>query len=559
MGGGTTNTNTTYAYNLDKQLTTVTRPDGQAINLSYDAGGRLSSIVLPTGNIGYSYDLAKGQLTSVTASGGSIAYTYDGSLITGKTWTGTINGSVGYTYNADFKVVSETVNGANPVSFGYDNDGLLASAGAMTSSRDVQNGLLTGTTLGSITTANTYSNLGELATFGANNGSTALFNTQYTRDNLGRITQIAETVNGTSNTYAYSYDTAGRLTSATKNSVTTNYTYDSNGSRLSNGFQTATYDAQDRLLTYGGNSYAYTANGELQTKAAAGGSVSYTYDVLGNLTSVTLADGTIVEYITDGQNRRIGKKVNGALVQGFLYENQLNPLVELDGAGNVVSRFVYGTKANVPDYMIKNGIAYAIISDHLGSPRLIVDSATGAIIQKIDYDEFGNVIADTNPGFQPFGLAGGLYDQHTKLTRFGARDYDAETGRWTAKDPIRFKGGDTNLYGYVLSDPVNFIDPKGLKKGDPWYGYNDKNFQDWVHKIKQKEGRGGAENYTQEDMDQLWKEWNDLGKPCGKGGKSGKGGKKKFGMGYETTVEDYCLNDPEACVELFGGNGRPDQ
>lgn len=55
-----------------------------------------------------------------------------------------------------------------------------------------------------------------------------------------------------------------------------------------------------------------------------------------------------------------------------------------------------------------------------------------------------------------------MYDQHTKLTRFGARDYDAETGRWTAKDPIRFKGGDTNLFGYTLGDPVNFIDPSGL-------------------------------------------------------------------------------------------------
>ncbi len=46
--------------------------------------------------------------------------------------------------------------------------------------------------------------------------------------------------------------------------------------------------------------------------------------------------------------------------------------------------------------------------------------------------------------------------------RFGARDYDPETGRWTAKDPIRFEGGDANLYTYVLNDPVNFIDSEGL-------------------------------------------------------------------------------------------------
>jgi RHS repeat-associated protein len=71
-------------------------------------------------------------------------------------------------------------------------------------------------------------------------------------------------------------------------------------------------------------------------------------------------------------------------------------------------------------------------------------------------------LLDTNPGFQPFGFAGGLADQQTGLVRFGARDYDEVTGRWTAKDPIKFKGGDSNLFGYVLNDPVNAIDPSGL-------------------------------------------------------------------------------------------------
>ena len=80
----------------------------------------------------------------------------------------------------------------------------------------------------------------------------------------------------------------------------------------------------------------------------------------------------------------------------------------------------------------------------------------------MDYDDWGNVSNDTNPGFQPFGFAGGIYDRDTGLVRFGARDYDPETGRWTAKDPIKFKGGDSNLYGYVLDDPTNFFDPSGL-------------------------------------------------------------------------------------------------
>jgi RHS repeat-associated protein len=150
-------------------------------------------------------------------------------------------------------------------------------------------------------------------------------------------------------------------------------------------------------------------------------------------------------------------------VQGFLYENQLEPVAEVDGSGNLVSRFVYcGCGAgNIPQYLVKNGVTYRIIADHLGSPRLVVDSTTGVVLQRMDYDEFGNVILDTNPGFQPFGFAGGIYDRDTGLVRHGARDYDPETGRWTAKDPIKFKGGAANLYGYVLNDPVNAIDPNG--------------------------------------------------------------------------------------------------
>jgi RHS repeat-associated protein len=161
----------------------------------------------------------------------------------------------------------------------------------------------------------------------------------------------------------------------------------------------------------------------------------------------------------------VGKKVNGAMVQGFLYENALRPIAELNGAGSIVSEFVYGTRENVPEYLIKGGQTYRIICDHLGSPRLIVNVASGQIAQRIDYDAFGRVLADTSPGFQPFGFAGGLYDRDTGLVRFGARDYDAETGRWTTKDPILFAGRQANLYAYVNNDPVNQTDADGKQGG----------------------------------------------------------------------------------------------
>jgi RHS repeat-associated protein len=147
--------------------------------------------------------------------------------------------------------------------------------------------------------------------------------------------------------------------------------------------------------------------------------------------------------------------------------DQFRVVAELDGSNNLVSRFVHTTEGGTtPDYMTRGGVTYRIISDTLGSVRLVVDAATGAIAQRLDYDEFGVVIMDTNPGFQPFGFAGGLYEPQTKLIRFGARDYDAQTGRWTTKDPTLFAGGDTNLYAYASNDPVNGSDAEGKKNNN---------------------------------------------------------------------------------------------
>jgi YD repeat-containing protein len=154
------------------------------------------------------------------------------------------------------------------------------------------------------------------------------------------------------------------------------YGYDANGNRTSEttpaGTTSATYDAQDRLQQYGTTAYAYTASGMLQaaTDTATGATTSYAYDALGNLTAVTLTNGTRIDYLVDGVGPRIGKKVDGTLVQGFLYGAEAGPLAELDGQGNIVSRFAYGTRGNgnMAKYMVKGGETYRIIADSLVSP-----------------------------------------------------------------------------------------------------------------------------------------------------------------------------------------------
>jgi hypothetical protein len=67
-----------------------------------------------------------------------------------------------------------------------------------------------------------------------------------------------------------------------------------------------------------------------------------------HLTPPTLPDGKQIAYLIDGQNRRIGKKINGALRQGFLYQDDLRPIAELDGNHQIVSRFVYAWTATPP-------------------------------------------------------------------------------------------------------------------------------------------------------------------------------------------------------------------
>ena len=253
--------------------------------------------------------------------------------------------------------------------------------------------------------------------------------------------------------------------------LTATYLYDANGNRMSkttaSGTYAATYDNQDRLLTYGKWAYSYTANGELQTKTdTSNGQITvYAYDAQGNLRHVDLPDGRSIDYLVDSASRRIAKKINGAVVRKWIYKGQLKPAAEFDGAGTLLARYLDGVA-------IKSTTSYRVAADHLGTPRLLVNSATGSVAQRLDLDEWGQIATDSSPGFQVFGFAGGIYDPDTGLVRFGARDYDPETGRWCSKDPIMFKAGAPNLYGYVLDEPINNTDANGL------YGTNDCSYYD---------------------------------------------------------------------------------
>jgi RHS repeat-associated protein len=88
---------------------------------------------------------------------------------------------------------------------------------------------------------------------------------------------------------------------------------------------------------------------------------------------------------------------------------------------------------------------------------------TQSVLDRIDYDAFGNVEAESVPASgDRFKYAGREHDTATGLYYNRARCYDPGTGRFLGEDPIGFGGGDANLYRYVGNSPTNATDPTGL-------------------------------------------------------------------------------------------------
>ncbi len=286
-----------------------------------------------------------------------------------------------------------------------------------------------------------------------------------TRDNNGRIISKTETVGGITASFAYTYDSMGRLLTVTKDgNLVEEYSYDLSGTRITEtnilrglAGRTFSYSDEDHLLTAGSVAYDYDLDGFLTTKTDGADVTTYSYSSRGELLSVTLPDSTLVEYVHDPLGRRIVKKVDGVIVEKYLWQGLTRLLAVYDGSDNLLMRFEYAD-SRMPVAMTSSGTSYYLTYDQVGSLRVVADSS-GNVVKSLTYDSFGNIVDDTNPSFKvPFGFAGGLYDPDTKLIRFGYRDYDPDVGRWTAKDPILFAGGDTDLYGYVLNDPAKHGD-----------------------------------------------------------------------------------------------------
>jgi len=460
---------TNFAYNAEDELARVDHPDGRSIVVARLPSGEITTVTTPIGSYSLAYSSFTGVLESIqTPAGDLLTFLYDGLLRVGEILSGSVSGRVDWTLDSAGRISGRSVNGGAGVTFEYDDSGRLVRAGALELDRDDVSGLVSRTRLDEAETLTEYNGFLEPTLLELRVAGALVASLSYERDALGRVTTTSEQIaGGPVVERTYGYDLQGRLIEVRRDGVLEEmYSYDPNGNRVFE--QTAdrsvvsVYDAQDRLVTRGGEGWSYNENGDaVRVEDQFGQVQTLEFDVFGNLTQVAQPNGSVLDYTIGPRHRRLAKRRDGESVAAFLYKDQRNPVAELEADGSLKSRFVFGHRPFVPAYLESDDARYVIFTDAMGSVRLVVDSNSGQIAQQLEYSAFGKITQDTSPGFQPFAFAGGLADQDTGFIRFGRREYDPRTGRWLTKDPFLFGGGDVNLYQYSGSDPVNNSDRVG--------------------------------------------------------------------------------------------------
>src|SRR5262249_28058682 len=413
----------TFSYDVGGNVTRHVDRKGQVATFTYDPLNRRTSGLYADGSsTSFVYDTAGRLVTAIDSVGGTIENTFD--VLDRLTSQSTTLGTVGDQYDALGRRTTMTAAGQAPVSYDYD---------AASQLRAIQ--------------------------------QTPLSPATFDYDPTGRRTRLT-LPNGVSTDYQY--DAASRLTALTyRNAVgplgDLTYTYDRAGNRtrvggsfartlLPDPIDSASYDAANRQLTFGARNLTYDANGNLTSD----GTNSYTWDARDRL--IALTGPTSGSYGYAGIGRRSANTLNGVRTD-FLYDG-LDIALEL--TGGAVTPHLRSLRIDEP---LLRGTNEFYLAGALGTAIALAD-ATGSPTTVYTYEPFGGSAASGTASTASFRFTGRESDGGTGLYYYRARYYHPGLHRFVSADPIGFRGG-VNFYAYVGDNPLRYIDPLGLDKQAP--------------------------------------------------------------------------------------------
>ncbi|MFH0908411.1 MAG: RHS repeat-associated core domain-containing protein [bacterium] len=485
---------TRYEYDADGNRTRLIDPNGNTTSLDYDAENRVVRKTYADGNgLSYAYDPA-GLLTNRIGGRGIITrYSYDQNhnLVSINYSDGTP--VVTNTYDAYNRLV-QAVDGAGSAAYSYDADSrVLAYDGPWPNDtiRYAYDAVGRRTNLvvelGTDPAGYSYDQLNRLT--GVSVGSN-LYAHAYT--NASPLVRRLNRPNGSYTTYAY--DTLNRLTGISNRRSTGDvineflYTYNAQDLRasetISNGLAYAfvtnevvryDYNKLNQLLTSTPPEqlFAYDDDGNMIRGCTPHGDMfTATYDgenrlsTLAHTNQVGIAFSNTYDYAANHFLAQVQAYSNGALVAGIqIVRDGFLDIQERDQAGIILRECVWGTGAGggIGELLhLGQGSAdYACLYDGKGNMVACIDDAQAAAV-RYAYDAHGFPLRQSGTLDQPFRFSTKMYDPLSGLSWFGRRFYSPVLGRWLSRDPSG-EADDLNLYAFVRQNPVNYIDPLGLR------------------------------------------------------------------------------------------------
>jgi RHS repeat-associated protein len=513
-----------YRYDDNGNLTGTRDAKGQVVGYRYDAANRAlaEQWVLPDGTIKnhaiYHYDddlsplhpdarNTRGQIAYIEDEAGQLLFSYDDrGKVAGQIRRFEADGlefATRMAYDAMERLIELTYPDGTVITYEYNAQGLLEripgfvdnvnyTAADQRQAVDYANG---------IATTYTYDIRLRLQRLHSVSGAATLQDLTYGFDDASNIVSIADSrpdrKNENDQTQNFVYDDLYRLTRAGGSYGEITHTYDSLGNMVR---QTSTAadprlnlgdmrygedEAGPHALTFaGGEARAYDANGNL----IRSGNATYTWDFRDRLTlAVAGALTSTYSYDADGQRTRqtvrSGDAMTNTLYLGQYAEVRGHELVKYVFNGR--QRLAQVTTSFEPDHLIRGFDGDSSLPppaptetrwyllDHLDSASLQVDE-NGQVTSEVVYYPYGLTRYELAASNVRYRFTGKELDA-TGLHYYGARYYDATTGRFVSVDPLYMEQPERGLedpqalnkYLYALNNPLKYSEPEGL---DPWYG-----------------------------------------------------------------------------------------